>query len=68
MDGPEVVAVSIGEAARRLSLSQRTVASLVARRELGSVKVGRRRLIPVKALQQFLRRDHRVNPEPTEGV
>ena len=36
------LAVDIREAARRLSLSPRTVATLVARRELVSRKVGRR--------------------------
>ncbi len=58
MDVVEAVAVSVIEAARRLSLSPRTVASLVAARRLRSVKVGRRRLIPIRALQDFLRRDH----------
>lgn len=53
-----VLAVGVMEAARRLGLSQRTVATLIARRELPSRKVGRRRIIPVAALEQFLRRDH----------
>jgi len=52
-----ILAVGIGEAARRLGLSTRTVASLVLRRELPSRKVGRRRIIPVVALEAFLRRD-----------
>lgn len=50
-----VLAVGIAEAARRLGLSIRTVATLVARRELASRKVGRRRLIPVAALEAFVR-------------
>jgi excisionase family DNA binding protein len=54
----EVLAVPINEAARRLSLSPRTVATLVATRQLRSVKIGRRRLIPVNSLRDFLRRDH----------
>lgn len=58
MNDQELLAVPIDEAARRLSLSPRTVATLVAERELRSVKVGRRRLIPLKALQDFLRNDH----------
>ncbi|MGH9254239.1 MAG: helix-turn-helix domain-containing protein [Vicinamibacterales bacterium] len=58
MDDLHMLAIPIDEAARRLSLSPRTVATLVAQRELRSVKVGRRRLIPLKALQDFLRRDH----------
>jgi excisionase family DNA binding protein len=49
-----VLAVDVREAARQLSLSPRTVASLVARRELRSRKVGRRRIIPVAALEAFI--------------
>lgn len=50
----EQLAVSIPEAARRLGLSIRTVATLVSRRELASRKVGRRRIIPVAALEAFV--------------
>lgn len=53
-----VLAVDIREAARRLSLSPRTVATLVARRELVSRKVGRKRIIPVADLETFITRDH----------
>ena len=49
------------EAARRLGLSTRTVATLVLREELPSQKVGRRRIIPVAALEAFVRRDHRTS-------
>jgi excisionase family DNA binding protein len=54
-----VLAVGIAEAARRLGLSARTVATLVLRRELPSRKVGRRRIIPVEALEAFVRADHK---------
>jgi excisionase family DNA binding protein len=54
----EVLAVNIPEAARRLGLSVRTVATLVSRRQLVSRKVGRRRIIPVVALETFIRSDH----------
>jgi excisionase family DNA binding protein len=53
----EVLAVDIPEAARRLGLSTRTVAALVSRQELPSRKVGRRRIIPVVALDAFIRLD-----------
>lgn len=53
-----VLAVNIPEAARRLGLSIRTIATLVSRRELASRKVGRRRIIPVAALEAFVARDH----------
>jgi len=56
-----VLAVGILEAARRLGLSPRTVATLVLRRQLASRKVGRRRIIPVAALEAFVLRDHRTN-------
>lgn len=52
-----VLAVGIVEAARRLGLSARTVATLVTRHQLASRKVGRRRIIPVIALEAFVRRN-----------
>lgn len=52
-----VIAVNISEAARRLSVSPRTVASLVAQQKLRSRKIGRRRVIPVRALEEFLNRE-----------
>ncbi len=54
----EVLAVNVREAARRLGVSPRTIATLIARGELVSRKIGRRRVIPVEALEKFLRRDH----------
>ena len=53
-----VIAVGVAEAARRLGLSARTVATLISRRELPSRKVGRRRIIPVAALEAFIKSDH----------
>ena len=53
----ELLAVSMQEAARRLGLSVRTVATLISRRELRSRKVGRRRIIPVAALEAFVGMD-----------
>ncbi len=58
----EVLAVNVAEAARRLGVCPRTVATLVARRELTSRKIGRRRVIPLRALEEFLRRDHATQP------
>ena len=52
-----VLAVGMAEAARRLGLSARTVATLVSQRQLGSRKVGRRRIIPVVALEAFVKSD-----------
>jgi excisionase family DNA binding protein len=72
MQTDEILAVNIAEAARRLGLSARTVATLVLRRELPSRKVGRRRIIPVVALEAFVRTDHsrgivRVKTTETTG-
>ena len=62
-----ILAVGMTEAARRLGLSARTVATLVLNRELPSRKVGRRRIIPVLALEAFVRRDHGSGEvEPTD--
>jgi excisionase family DNA binding protein len=66
----KVLAVNIPEAARRLGLSIRTVATLVSRRELASRKVGRRRIIPVAALEAFVRgspRASRAGPMEATG-
>jgi excisionase family DNA binding protein len=62
----EVLAVNISEAARRLGLSTRTVATLVSRHQLPSRKVGRRRIIPVEALEVFLRGEQ--GSKPTVGL
>ncbi len=59
----DVVAVNVPEAARRLGVSARTVATLVAQRKLASRKIGRRRVIPVRALEDFLKADQ-PNAEP----
>ena len=65
-----VLAVGMAEAARRLGLSARTVATLVLRRQLGSRKVGRRRIIPVAALEAFIRSEHHELglAKPSEGL
>lgn len=63
----DVLAVNVPEAARRLGVSPRTVATLVACKELPSRKIGRRRVIPVAALEAFLRKDHPIPVEPKDG-
>ena len=52
------ILVSKREAARLLSLSLRTLDNLIGQRELLVRRVGRRVLIPRKALENFARRDH----------
>ena len=63
----EVLAVAIPEAARRLGVCPRTVCTLISRKELPSRKIGRRRVVPVKALEDFLRRDHSTRDAAEEG-
>jgi excisionase family DNA binding protein len=46
------------EAARLLSVSLRSLDYLIQRRELPARRVGRRVLIPRRALEQFAQRDH----------
>ncbi len=58
MEQANVLAVGVQEAARRLGVSERTVATLLARKELRSRRIGRRRVIPVTELERFLLRDH----------
>ena len=52
-----LLAVSVTEAARRLGISPRTMATLLAEKKVRSTTVGRRRLVPILALQEFLRHD-----------
>ena len=47
------VTVSIPEAARRLGIGTTKLKELIAAREIQSVKVGERRLVPVSALEAF---------------
>lgn len=43
-----------GAAARALGVSERTVDTLIRSGDLRSVKIGKRRLIPVQALDEFV--------------
>jgi excisionase family DNA binding protein len=63
-----VLAVGMVEAARRLGLSARTVATLVLRHELPSRKVGRRRIIPVAALEAFVTSNRASSRVRREGI
>lgn len=50
----EKLAFSIADTANKLGLSERSVHRLVAKGELGSIKAGRRRLIPRESIRQLL--------------
>lgn len=53
--GRPVELVSIEEAARRCSIGRTSMYRLVARGEVRSLKIGRRRLIAADAIAQFAR-------------
>lgn len=55
----EKLLVNVEEAARVLSLGRSVIFEKIAAGELQSVKVGRRRLIPAKALEDFADRQIR---------
>lgn len=59
------IAVSTREAARMLSVSPRTIQNYVAAKMLPSRKIGRRTVIPVKALEAFIRHDQ---PSPKASL
>jgi excisionase family DNA binding protein len=52
------LAVSVREAAAMLSISPRSVQNYIRLKTLPARKIGRRTVIPVRALEAFLRRDH----------
>jgi excisionase family DNA binding protein len=52
------LAVSIREAAAMLSISPRSVQNYIRLKTLPARKIGRRTVIPVRALEAFLRTDH----------
>jgi excisionase family DNA binding protein len=57
------LAVDVREAAYRLSVSPRTIQNYIHAKLLPSRKFGRRTLIPVRALENFLRTD-----QPSPGT
>jgi excisionase family DNA binding protein len=54
------ITLSIGEAASRLGVSKTTLWSLVRGGQIRSISLGRRRLIPVTALDQWVGEPERV--------
>jgi excisionase family DNA binding protein len=61
----EKLAVDVREAAYRLSVSPRTIQNYVRAKMLPARKLGRRTVIPVRALENFLRTDQ---PSPCMEV
>jgi excisionase family DNA binding protein len=52
------LAVNIQEAAAMIGVSVRTVQQYIAAEILPTKKIGRRRVVTVSALEEFLRSDH----------
>lgn len=48
------VTLSVTEAAKSLGLSDRTITSLIAKGEIPVVRIGKRRLIPVDGLREWV--------------
>ncbi len=63
----EPILVSKREAAKALSISPRTLDYLIASKEISVRRIGRRCLIPRRALEEFARRDHRVPVRNKDG-
>ncbi|MBC6459858.1 helix-turn-helix domain-containing protein [Actinomadura sp. HBU206391] len=52
--------LTVDEAAERLRVSRWSVYNLIRSNQLRTVKIGRRRLVPVAALDEFLARSMEV--------
>jgi len=61
---PKKLAVDMPEAAAMISVSTRTLQQYVAAGIIPTKKIGRRRVVTVAALEDFIRRDH---TSPTRG-
>jgi excisionase family DNA binding protein len=55
---PKKLMLSRRETAATLSVSLRMIDNLIGRKELVARRVGRRVLVPLQSLEQFVRRDH----------
>jgi len=62
MEQTNRIAVSVREAAAMLSISPRSVQNYIRAKTLPARKIGRRTVIPVRALEAFLRTDHPSPP------
>jgi excisionase family DNA binding protein len=68
MENKDKLAVSIRDAAAMLSVSPRTIQNYIQAKVLPGRKIGRRTVIPVRALELFLRSDHTSPVLPVENV
>ena len=61
-----VLLVGKRDAARALGISVRSLENLISAKRLSIRKIGRRTLIPRRALEQFCRRDHATEPPASD--
>jgi excisionase family DNA binding protein len=64
----ERLAVDIREAAQLLSVSPRTIQNYIHAKLLPARKIGRRTVIPVRALETFLRTDQPSPASKPNGI
>ena len=57
MELNEKLAVSVREAAMLLSVSARTIQNYISEKIIPARKIGRRTVVPMRALENFLRAD-----------
>ena len=62
VDEGDLILVGKKTAARLLSISERSVDNLLARRELTAIRIGRRVLLRRRELERFARCDHKTQP------
>jgi hypothetical protein len=60
----EPLLVSKRDAALMLGVSPRTVSNLMRAKSLPCRRIGRRSLIPVASIKNFIRHDHPMSPAP----
>ena len=50
------ITLSVAEAAKALGISDRTITSMIGRGEIPVVNIGKRRLLPVEGLREWIRK------------
>lgn len=65
---PTLVALTVEEAARRLSIGRTTCFRLIASGQLESVPIGRLRRVPAEAVNDFLARLREANRAPSTAA
>ncbi|MEU6967399.1 helix-turn-helix domain-containing protein [Kitasatospora aureofaciens] len=61
---PTLVALTVEEAARRLSIGRTTMYALIKGGEIETIPIGRARRVPAEAVVEFARARMRKNPTP----